>query len=215
MTTLNLQVSASNRDGHSYGSTWPGYDGSNLTYESVGIEGDWNSYVAGGVSFTGVDIPANATITAMTLTVKASADSSVHCDVTIAGHDHANSPAFADTTDPDSGRPGCRTLTAEGTRVRWNVGTTAWTAGTKYTTPDLSPIGQAIIGKSGWARNNSMTFIFVPTNSAAKPDHAGPCRYFDSYDKTGNVSGVELSVTFTVAGGIPVTQQHLLTQGIR
>jgi len=201
---------SSTDDAISYGATWPGY-GSDTILDGGGIMlgYSWSVGYAAGFRFPGCVIPVGATITSATISLCSNAADSASLDVTVWGHDSDSSAAFSATTNTETGAPGYRTRTTAS--VRNNVGTTPWVAGTYYDF-DATSVVQEICSRSGRAETFNLSLLVFPTDTSGTwgAVNRREVRAIDGYSDV-----ARLNVSYTVAGGIPVTQQHLLTQGIR
>ena len=108
--------------------------------------------------FTGVTIPAGATITSAYIQFRSDEIQSGTTNLLIEGHKVANAPAFTTAKFNITGR--ARTLAD----VPWAPA--AWTAvglsGTAQRTPDLASIMNELTAPgNGWASGNAMVFIFT------------------------------------------------------
>ncbi|HFD11538.1 MAG TPA: hypothetical protein ENJ32_03570, partial [Crenotrichaceae bacterium] len=110
-----------------------------------------------GLRFNDVTIPQGSTVIDAYIQFTASNTKTEATDLFLEGEDVDNADAFRFSNDDVSNRP--RTLSS----VAWSP--PAWTkrkeAGTKQQTPDLTPIVQEIIDRSGWENRNSMAFIIT------------------------------------------------------
>ena len=113
-----------------------------------------------GLRFTGMNIPAGATITSAYLTLRTVAPdapmtNSEATSLTIKGQLIANSPTFTTTNGDISNR----TLTTASTA--WSPGT--WTTGTDYNSPGIESVIQEIINQGSWASGNALSIIITGT----------------------------------------------------
>ncbi|MEX2534109.1 MAG: hypothetical protein WD273_00795 [Trueperaceae bacterium] len=112
-----------------------------------------------GLRFSDVAIPAGATVTSAQIVFTAAANpgSTGNVTVTIEGQNDAAPLAFnndADTTATSDVSSRIATTAS----VDWNIAE-AWTAGTEYSSADLTGIVQEIVDLGGWATGNEMAFI--------------------------------------------------------
>ncbi len=105
-----------------------------------------------GLRFQEVQIPQGATVTQARIDFISGPGESGTANFRIHGEDHDDSPAFTATKNDLSNR----TLTSAS--VDWaDIG--AWTEDATYSSPDLIPIVQEIVNRSGWCGSNAMSFI--------------------------------------------------------
>lgn len=212
MTTMTqIAVAAGADDAVSAGTT---RDGVGSGYDQTGsiayIGADWSVFRTVGLRFQNVTIPKGATINSASITIYSAAAQTNACSFTLYGQLHANAPAFpaSDSSNTTSGSPGYRTRTNHGTV--WNAasGLTDWESLLPYTSPDLSAELQEMVNLPDYAAGNSVVWLLLNTGSSLGDLRRSICMYEIGYP-------ARFDATYTVAGGIPVTQQHLLTQGIR
>ena len=110
-----------------------------------------------GLRFTGINVPAGATITKAYIQFQAKEAWTGATSVLIHGQNSANAAAFANTTNNVSLRPQTAASVAW-TIAPWN---TVGAAGLDQRTPDLTSIVQQIADTSGWSALNSMAFIIT------------------------------------------------------
>lgn len=108
-----------------------------------------------GLRFTGLDVPAGATITRAYIQFTTDEASSVATSLRIRGEDVNDAAAFTSATDNVSSRA------VTDASVLWTppAWTTVGAAGAAQQTADLSAIVQEIVDRSGWAASNDMAFI--------------------------------------------------------
>lgn len=109
-----------------------------------------------GMRFAGVSIPRNAPITSAYLEFIADEAQSVTTNLVFHGEASDNPTTFSESARNISLRP---STTAS---VAWN-NVPAWTIGQTYTSPNLAPIIQEIVNRSGWASSNSVVFKVTGT----------------------------------------------------
>ncbi len=123
-----------------------------------------------GLRFPGVSIPRGATITNAYVQFTADEIPNVSASLLVQGHAVDNAPAFANTAGNVSNR--ARTAT----QVSWNppVWTAIGAAGIDQQTPNLSPIVQELVNRTGWASGNAMVVIVSGTGRrVAEPFEGG------------------------------------------
>lgn len=179
MSTLAATVAAAGDDGAYYSNH------SGTTYPMVQSGG---TTATGFLRFSGLTIPAGATVTAATLTLTSQVtQTSPFPATTITASAEDNAAAPASYTDFAA-----RTPTAAS--VAWTP--SGWTAGTAYTSGDLSTVIAAVVGRPGWASGNALMLFWNPPTS-------GKMLFANGYEQgTGLPS---LSVTYTPAATGPET----------
>ncbi|MBN1672596.1 MAG: DUF5060 domain-containing protein [Kiritimatiellae bacterium] len=112
-----------------------------------------------GLRFTGVNIPAGATITAAHVQFETDETGSLSASLRIGGEASADACPFTDTACDASGRP--RTAAS----VAWTP--PAWSivgeAGAAQRTPDLAAVIQEIVDQPGWQRDNALVLLISGT----------------------------------------------------
>jgi hypothetical protein len=112
-----------------------------------------------GMRFNSVAIPKGATITNASIQFKVDETDSITTQLHIFGQATDNPSTFTTSTGNISSR------TKTGASVSWNP--VAWTtlgaAGPDQKTPNLKSVIQEIVGRSGWASNNSLAIIISGT----------------------------------------------------
>ncbi len=124
-----------------------------------------------GLRFAALPIPKNSSILSAQVEFTADEAQSEATSLTLNGQAADNASTFAATTNNIS----ARTKTAAS--VAWS-NLPAWVVGTKYQTPDMSPIVQEVVNRSGWASGNGLGLIVTGLGH----------RTADSYDKIGGVA---------------------------
>src|SRR3972149_9910101 len=117
-----------------------------------------------GLRFTGMTIPAGATITDAYLPFRAvAADPPMTnpdaTNLTIQGQLIANSPTFTTT----SGNISSRTLTTAA--ASWVPA--SWTTGTDYNSPSIVSVIQEIVNQGAWVSGNAIAIIITGTGHRA------------------------------------------------
>jgi hypothetical protein len=112
-----------------------------------------------GLRFTGLSIPAGATIQTAYVQFETAAATTGSCSLTVQGQAADNPATFARTTNNISSRP--RTAaTVPWSPVQWP--TVGAHLGPQQT-PNLSAVVQEIVNRAGWASGNAMAFIITGT----------------------------------------------------
>lgn len=109
-----------------------------------------------GLRFQNVAVPQGATITSASIEVEAASNDSEATSLTIKGEGNDNSSLFVSTGNDISSRT--QTIAS----VNWNS-IPAWTAGSRYQTPDIKTVIQEIVSRSGWCGNNALTVFLEGT----------------------------------------------------
>jgi len=134
-----------------------------------------------GFRFSGVAIPAGATINAAWLTIRTTANDDP--DLDIYGQAADDAATFAATSYNISGRS--RTAA----KTNWtasNVGTSQL-----IDTPDIKTVIQEIVNRPGWASGNALAILFLSLGSSALS--------FRFYDQ--GATPPELTIDYTAATG--------------
>lgn len=150
----------------------------------------------GGMLFTKINIPQGSTITKAYINFTASVSTSATTDLRFHGEAIDNAPVI-DATDTRNISDRQNTTAS----VDWDS-IPAWTAATVYNSTDISSIIQEIVGRPGWAINNSL-FIKVSnhtTNTGPRTawDHNGgtaPKLYIEYQTGVTNYPNIELNGT--------------------
>jgi hypothetical protein len=129
-------------------------EGGSLTLKSVDLElVEDRDLQTVGLRFQSITVPKGATITEATITFYADETHSDTTDLTFHGQDADNAPTFVDVDGDVTSRP--RTAAS----VDWNDVPPWSTVHATYTTPNLAPIVQEIVGRAGWSSGNAMVFV--------------------------------------------------------
>ena len=140
-----------------------------------------------GLRFTGVSIPAGASITAARLEVDAAATQWTGIAFEMAAEAAANSAPFSATA-----RPSQRTLLAP--RVT-HASDTQWVTGTRYALEDIRTLVQAAVQQPGWA-GQALTILLRGTGSPWGRKHVASA-------EGGSATAPRLVVTYASGGGTP------------
>lgn len=154
-----------------------------------------------GIRFQNLNIPRYATITRAYIEFEAYGDSSYTREVTdpvtlvTTTYTYGTPPADTelvivaqDTDDPDLYAAAANDIASRSTiapSVTWSD-IPHWTAGTKYRTPELKSLVQAIVDRDGWAQGGSIAFALTGKGK----------RDARSYDFGDNTHGPVLHVEF-------------------
>ncbi len=139
-----------------------------------------------GLRFTGVTVPAGATITDAHLELTASTTQWNAVGFEIAVEATGNSAAFTDTS-----RPSQRTLLAP--RVQ-HTSDAQWVAGTRYPLDNMAAVVQALVNQPGWSSGQALSVIARGTSGAW-------ARKFVSGAEGGAIAAPRLVVSYTGGGG--------------
>ena len=148
-----------------------------------------------GLRFTGVTIPAGATISDAHLELTASTTQWNAVAFELAAEAAVNSAAFSTTA-----RPSQRTLLAPRVQHSSNV---QWTSGTRYSLENIATLVQAVIDQAGWASGQALSVIARGTSGAW-------ARKFVASAESSAASKPRLVVTYTVGAGDPVNQPPVI-----
>jgi hypothetical protein len=150
--TLNIPVAASSDDAEERSSS--------TSLDSSDLELVYDGQIQKvGLRFAGLTIPKNAVITAAWVQFTADEAQSEATALTIQAQAADNAAAFTTASADISGRP--RSIAS----VTWQPA--AWTtvrqAGADQRSPDLSPILQEVVNRSGWASGNALAILITGT----------------------------------------------------
>jgi hypothetical protein len=142
------------------------------------------TYVAAGIRFAGVNLPAGAVVTNAYIQFTADEAYNVATTLRLEGERSANPPTFAVQKSNITNR--ARTTA----QVGWS--SPGWTVVNARTeaqrTPNLAPILNEIIGLAGWAPGNAVAFIITP--------NPGGRLVADSFDGGGAANGPVLHIEY-------------------
>lgn len=186
--TVNYQVGAGGDDGSWYwlSSSWY----FQVTGEGNEFAGYYDSHPANAfIRFTGVTIPAGATIDASYISVSYVGKSGTPLECTIYGTDEADPAAISSGTDGN-------------TRAR-TTASVAWTppsGGTWNNTGSLNTICQELVDSNSYAAGSHMQFVIIGPSSAGGNAFGQWCSY-EGY--SGGVLAEKLHIEYTeaAAGG--------------
>jgi hypothetical protein len=173
------QVSASANDGYASGST-----SQNLTgLLTIGDGSVSSPYYMSAARFTGVNIPRSASVTNAVLKIQ-SIDQGLSGTV----YGQIRSEASDDTVDFSSRYIASASLNSAA--VNWDH-TSAWSANTWYTSPNIASVVQPVLNRTGWLHGNDLT-IFYRTRA-----NSNQTRSFASFNSSPSAAPV-LEVTYQV-----------------
>jgi hypothetical protein len=152
-TTFEVRVSASTDDAEEAAS------GSiSLASSDLELVYDGSNQLV-GMRFNGVNIPPGANITNAYVQFQADETQTEATALTIQGQAIDNAPTFVSTTRNISSRTRT-TASVAWAPVPW---TTVGAAGPDQRTPNIAPIIQEIVNRSGWSSSNSLVVIITGT----------------------------------------------------
>lgn len=186
MTTLNLQVNASDGDGDQNNNN--GLTGS-ITRTEVRIGNDGNPKV-GGVRFTGVTVAQGTSITSATLTITwagtYSTSNTIQC--TIYGEAADNAAIFTATNNNIKNRTNTTANVASGSlnNVTLDV-EKSWT---------VTTIVQEILNRAGWVSGNALAFLLRDNGSTAT-------EWQDAWSYNGSTTkAAKLEIVYSAGGTV-------------
>jgi hypothetical protein len=143
-----------------------------------------------GLRFTGITVPAGATITDASVQFQVDEASTGTANLAVAGQAADNAPAFTTATSNVSSRP--RTAAA----VSWTPATwpTAGARGVDQRTPNLAAVVQEIVSRPGWVSGNALALLVTGTGE----------RTAESLDG-GALRAPVLHIAYTTGGSPPPT----------
>jgi Bacterial Ig domain len=122
-----------------------------------------------GLRFTGIDVPAGATILNAYVQFRADEKSSVATNLTVGGEASDNAPPFTTTRFDVSSRPDT-TASVPWAPPAWSIGQ----AGSAQRTPDLSAVVQEIVSRPGWGSGNALVLVITGSGKrVAEPFEGG------------------------------------------
>lgn len=180
---LEIGIAAGSDDSEESSSGSVGLTSSDLEMVSDGSRGDQTI----GLRFTGVDVPAGATISAAWLQFQVDEVDTGPASLVIQGEASTQPATFAATNLNISSRP--RTA-AQATWVpaAWDV---VGAAGPDQRSPDLAAIVQELVNSEGWASGNALAFIVTGSGK----------RVAESFNGAGPIGAPLLHVEFAGVGG--------------
>ena len=141
-----------------------------------------------GLRFTGVTIPAGATVTSAHLEVTALTTQWTAMAFEMGAEGSANSAGFSATAPPSQ-----RTLV--GPRVP-HSSNAQWVAGTRYALEDMSAVVQAVVQQPGWASGQALSLVLHGTGGAWSRKHAASA-------ENGPATAPRLVVSYTAGSNLP------------
>lgn len=122
-----------------------------------------------GLRFTGIDVPAGATILHAYVQFRADEASSVATNLTVGGQASDNAPPFTTAKFNVSSRPDT-TASVPWAPPAWSLGQ----AGSAQRTPDLSAVVQEIVSRPGWGSGNALVLVITGSGKrVAEPFEGG------------------------------------------
>ncbi|MGY1620128.1 PKD domain-containing protein [Geodermatophilus sp. SYSU D00691] len=164
-TALEVPVRASADDAEERVST----GAVSLTSGDLNLGQDGTANQVSALRFTGVSIPAGATITAAWVQFQVDEVSTAACTVTVRGEAAVNAAAFTTTARSISSRAGTAAA------VTWTPASwpTAGARGGDQRTPDLAAVVQEIVGQGGWASGNALVLTVTGTGTRVAESYDG------------------------------------------
>jgi len=155
LLTIDISVAASQDDAEEGINQQVYLDSSDLELVYDAYNNAGNQTV--GLRFSGVSIPAGATIVNAWLQFKVDETSTAGCALTVQGHDTDNATAFKSSIGNISARP--LTLAS----INWTPD--SWpavgAAAVSQRTSDLSSVVQEIIDRPGWSSGNALALVLT------------------------------------------------------
>ncbi len=146
--TLDIRVRAGSDDAEESIATGD----MNLTSSDLELISDGTTEQLVGIRFSNIDVPQGSTIVSAYLQFEVDEADSQSTTLAIQAEASDNAPTFNDNAHNISSR--ARTSGQTGwTPGAWNTGDNA------HTTPDLSPVIQEVVDRSGWTSGNSIAII--------------------------------------------------------
>jgi len=200
-TIKSYSVAAGDDDGHLY-------NGSLRTSGEIlqiGVENEDDTYAnwhSMFFRFTGVAIPAGATIEAASVTLVSAGgryDYAAGKTGYLKGRKVANCPAMSEAAYKDT-----VTYPYTTANVAWYPTSTNWVAGTSYTSPELKTVVQEIVDLAGWTSGNAIQIEWHYSGPEKIEVYNGNYRKVYAYDHaTYNPPILNVEYTGGVAGGNP------------
>src|SRR5690606_26511877 len=198
MTTLNLQVATGNDDGSiDNAALSPALTNNQLDVGNV----NGNSTSVAAARFTGVTVPAAATITSATLTVYGYSTYSTGSTISVIAACQAadNAAALAATSGNFNTTNRPRTTANSGAKNLQSV-----TAGAAYTF-DMTTAVQEIVNRAGWSSGNAIV-VLIDNNGSASSEW----QELESYNHSTSLAP-KLQIVYTTGGG-GITGAATITQ---
>lgn len=196
-----IPVAEGGDDGHLYNKSLI----TSGNYMQIGVENEddvYNVWPSMFFRFTGVAIPAGATIEAASVTlVSAGGEYAYAAGKTgyLKGRKVANCPAMSEAAYKD-------TVTYPNTtaNVTWYPTSTNWVANTSYTSPELKTVVQEIVDLAGWTSGNAIQIEWHYSGPDQIEVYNGNYRKVYAYEHaTYNPPILNIEYTEGVAGGNP------------
>lgn len=154
-TEVNTEVTASNRDGASYGNGLEALSVDAGAGESVYLGNPDGNLERAGFEFQ-LNVPNGATITSAFMTIYCVEINGTSGNVTTAVYDVDTAAVFdgAHTHNLEVHD------TVSGTTVAW--ASPPFTASNSFTSPDIKSLVQVVVDRAGWAANNYIGILMLP-----------------------------------------------------
>jgi len=140
-----------------------------LTSTDLELVLDGSSNQTVGMRFNGIDIPQGSTITRAYVQFQVDETNSEATDLIIEGEAGDNATTFVSSSRNISSRPRTN-ASAAWSPPPW---TTIGEAGFDQQTPDIAPVIQEIVDRSGWASGNSLVIIITGTGHRTAESYNG------------------------------------------
>ncbi len=209
-TNLSVRVSQSSDDAEeSLGGGYDGYMDLTSTDLELIYEAEFSLNQEVGLRFQNMTIPPGAAINKAYIQFTADEIDSGTTNLTIYGEDIDNAPTF--TNGASSYNISARTKTS--TSVDW-TNVPAWTsigdAGLDQRTPDISPIIQEIVDRTGWSNGNSLVVIITGSGARVAEAYDGiagsaPLLVVDYMEQAGNFNERIIKGDFNAARHVYAT----------
>lgn len=125
--------------------------GKDLDFERIKDDGEYEAEII-GLRFQNLAVPQGAVITEARLSIMAEEKDSKTTTMRISAEDTGNAGTFRRTRRNITSR-----ATTSAVTVWENV--PRWYRGTRYATPDLSPVVQEVVDRQDWQEGNAIAFI--------------------------------------------------------
>lgn len=165
LVQINVQVSSGSDDAEE--DTNDGIV--NLTSSDLELVEDGSTPQEVGIRFASVDVPSGVTITNAYVQFTVDNTDGDATSLHIYAEEHDNPPTFSNIDFNVSSRDKTA-ISVPWSPTAWN---TSGVAGSDQQTPNLRPLMQSIINRSGWAANNAIVLIFTGTGERTAHSYNG------------------------------------------
>lgn len=188
MTILNRQVIASSDD--CFRRLTPNYWSTTFTSVVAGADTPGDIQRGGGMRFTNLTIPKDATIDTAYLILRCSyANNGDDCNTRISADDVDNAVTFSTEGNFDT-RWAARTAA----RVNWD-NIPHWSVNVDYNSPEIKTVIQEIVNRAGWASGQDIVIFWEDFDD--RSDHEADClRHSYSYDSS-TIYAPKLHIEYT------------------